>query len=71
MFVVQIRAKATRNMDYLDSAAMYCSVPVALSLDLASDVRDDGIQYRAGFHQVSPAFLPQIQPVPPSDLCSH
>lgn len=50
---MQVRAKATRNMDYLDSAAMYCNIPLALSLDLASDVRDDGIQYRAGLHQAS------------------
>ncbi len=46
-----MRAKAVRNMQYLDSAAAYSTVPLAVSLDLCSVVRGDGIQYRAGFHQ--------------------
>lgn len=37
---------------YLDSAASECYVPLAMSLDLASNDRPDGIQYRAGLHQV-------------------
>lgn len=53
----QVKAKATRNMDYLDSAATYCNVPLALSLDLASDARDDGIQYRAGLYKVYKRLL--------------
>lgn len=40
------------NQDYLDSAATYCAVPMAMSLDLASKDRPDGIQYRVGLHQV-------------------
>ena len=48
-------------MEYLDSAATYCGVPLALSLDLASTIRDDGIQYRAGIHQVRAATpLPSL-----------
>ena len=58
--LLQIKAKATRNIDYLDSSATYCNIPLALSLDLSSDVRDDGIQYRAGLHQASSkSSLPQ------------
>lgn len=41
------------NQEYLDSAANYSTVPMALSLDLASKDRPDGIQYRVGLHQVS------------------
>jgi hypothetical protein len=40
------------NQEYLDSAANYSTVPMALSLDLASKDRPDGIQYRVGLHQV-------------------
>lgn len=58
---MQIKAKATRNMDYLDSAATYCNIPLALSLDLSSDVRDDGIQYRAGLHQASNSSSPKVK----------
>ena len=48
----ELRAAATRHMEYLDSAATYCTMPLALSLDLASSARSDGIQYKAGIHQV-------------------
>ena len=40
------------NQEYLDSAASYNTVPMAMSLDLASKDRPDGIQYRVGLHQV-------------------
>ena len=40
------------NQEYLDSAANYSTVPMAMSLDLASKDRPDGIQYRVGLHQV-------------------
>ena len=43
---------AAWNQEYLDSAASYNTVPMAMSLDLASKDRPDGIQYRAGLHQV-------------------
>ena len=43
---------AARNQDYLDSAANYSTVPLSLSLDIASKDRPDGIQYRVGVHQV-------------------
>lgn len=42
------------NQEYLDSAAKYSAVPMAMSLDLASKDRPDGIQYRVGVHQVCP-----------------
>ena len=40
------------NQEHLDSAASYNTVPMAMSLDLASKDRPDGIQYRVGLHQV-------------------
>lgn len=43
---------AAWNQEYVDSAASYNTVPMAMSLDLASKDRPDGIQYRAGLHQV-------------------
>ncbi|KAL0051417.1 hypothetical protein WJX82_007067 [Trebouxia sp. C0006] len=51
------------NQEYLDSAANYSTVPMALSLDLASKDRPDGIQYRVGLHQVS---APEVEG---SQLC--
>ncbi len=44
------------NEEYLDSAAAYCRVPLSSSLDVASQDRQDGIQYRVGVHHVSPHF---------------
>ena len=41
------------NEEYLDSAAAYCTVPLSSSLDVASQDRQDGIQYRVGVHHVS------------------
>lgn len=43
---------AAWNQEHVDSAACYNTVPMAMSLDLASKDRPDGIQYRAGLHQV-------------------
>lgn len=40
------------NEEYLDSAAAYCRVPLSSSLDMASQNRQDGIQYRVGVHHV-------------------
>ncbi|CAK0784857.1 hypothetical protein CVIRNUC_008062 [Coccomyxa viridis] len=41
------------NEQALDSAAAYCRVPMSSSVDLASQTRQDGIQYRVGVHQVT------------------
>ncbi len=41
------------NEQALDSAAAYCQVPLSSSVDLASHIRQDGIQYRVGVHQAS------------------
>ncbi|KAK9808249.1 hypothetical protein WJX73_003474 [Symbiochloris irregularis] len=49
----QLNATVSHRGSYLDSAASECYVPLAMSLDLASNDRPDGIQYRAGLHQVS------------------
>lgn len=40
------------NQDYVDSSGEYAHVPLAASLDLASQYRPDGLQYRVGLHQV-------------------
>ncbi|KAL3142995.1 hypothetical protein ABBQ38_003276 [Trebouxia sp. C0009 RCD-2024] len=52
---------AAWNQEYVDSAASYNTVPMAMSLDLASKDRPDGIQYRAGLHQVSAAEVEGLQ----------
>lgn len=41
------------NEEDLDSAAAYCTVPLSSSIDVASQDRQDGIQYRVGVHHVS------------------
>ena len=46
------QALAAWNGEFLDSAAAYCVVPLALALDVGSTERADGIQYRLGLHQV-------------------
>ena len=43
---------ASLNQDYLDSAANYTTVPLSISVDLASKDRPEGLQYRVGVHQV-------------------
>ena len=43
---------AAWNQEYLDSAANYSTVPMAMSLDAVSKDRPDGIQYRLGVHKV-------------------
>lgn len=50
-----LMATVALNEEFLDSAAAYCRVPVFSSLDVASQDRQDGIQYRAGIHQVCPS----------------
>ncbi len=45
------QASAAWNGEFLDSAAAYCAVPLALALDVGSTARADGIQYRVGLHQ--------------------
>lgn len=40
------------NEGNLDSAAAYCQVPLASAVDVASQDRQDGIQYRVGMYQV-------------------
>ncbi|KAK9806896.1 hypothetical protein WJX72_006721 [[Myrmecia] bisecta] len=48
----ELMASAAWGQEYLDSAASYCPVPLTLSMDVASKARADGMQYRAGVHQV-------------------
>ena len=45
------------NEEDLDSAAAYCTVPLSSSIDVASQDRQDGIQYRVGVHHVSPSHF--------------
>ncbi len=52
------------NEEALDSAASYCRVPMSSSLDLASHIRQDGIQYRVGIHQVLNLALRSCAGVP-------
>lgn len=40
------------SQEYLDGAAEYCLVPLTLTLDVLSDDRSDGLQYRMGLHHV-------------------
>lgn len=57
------------NEEALDSAASYCRVPMSSSLDLASHIRQDGIQYRVGIHQVlSPSTG---EPCRPASVLEH
>ncbi|KAK9843446.1 hypothetical protein WJX81_003011 [Elliptochloris bilobata] len=49
----ELQASAAWNSEFLDSAAAYCVVPLALALDVGSTQRADGIQYRLGLHHVS------------------
>ncbi|DBA99922.1 TPA: hypothetical protein ACH3X1_013804 [Trebouxia sp. C0004] len=58
------------NQEYLDSAANYSTVPMALSLDLASKDRPDGIQYRVGLHQVSAPEVEGCQMCGPEEATS-
>jgi hypothetical protein len=46
------------NLDYIDNAGDYAHVPLAASLDLASQDRADGLQYRVGLHQVRGCMEP-------------
>lgn len=47
-----LTATAGYNLQYVDSAGDVSHVPLAVSLDLASHDRADGLQYRVGLHQV-------------------
>lgn len=47
-----LSATAGYNLQYVDSTGDVSHVPLAVSLDLASHDRQDGLQYRAGLHQV-------------------
>lgn len=58
---MQLKGMATKNKQYLDSAATYSRVNLASSLDLASNPRGDGIHYRVGFHQASLPLIPPNQ----------
>eukprot|EP00884_Botryococcus_braunii_P003685 jgi/Botrbrau1/13317/Bobra.0315s0015.1 len=49
----ELVATAAVNQEYVDSAMAYCAVPLAVSVDLASKDRPDGIQYRVGLHHAS------------------
>jgi hypothetical protein len=52
-----VAATLGNNLEYLDSSGEYAHVPVVASLDLSSQERGDGLQYRVGLHQVAaPAF---------------
>ncbi len=50
--ILRCAAQAGYHQDYVDSNGEYAHVPLALSLDLASQYRADGLQYRVGLHQV-------------------
>lgn len=47
-----LTATAGYNLPYLDSGGDASHVPLAVSLDLSSHDRADGLQYRVGLHQV-------------------
>ncbi len=47
-----LTATAGYNLQYVDSTGDVSHVPLAVSLDLASHDRQDGLQYRVGLHQV-------------------
>lgn len=47
-----LSATAGYNLSYLDSTGDAAHVPLAVSLDLSSHDRQDGLQYRVGLHQV-------------------
>ena len=47
-----LTATAGYNLQYVDSTGDVSHVPLAISLDLASHDRQDGLQYRVGLHQV-------------------
>jgi hypothetical protein len=47
-----LSATAGYNLQYVDSTGDVSHVPLAVSLDLASHDRQDGLQYRVGLHQV-------------------
>ena len=48
-----VRAVLARDCTYVDSAVSNTVVPLAMSFDVLSKDRPDGIQYRAGLHKVS------------------
>jgi hypothetical protein len=48
-----LSATVGRNMDYVESSGDYARVPFAVSLDLSSLDRPDGLQYRMGLYQVT------------------
>jgi len=48
-----LSATVGRNMDYVESSGDYARVPLAVSLDLSSLDRPDGLQYRLGLYQVT------------------
>ena len=56
------------NEEALDSAASYCRVPMSSSLDLASHIRQDGIQYRVGH---SPGAESKYWGAVPACFCSR
>jgi hypothetical protein len=47
-----LSATAGYNLRYADNTGDVAHVPLAVSLDLASHDRQDGLQYRVGLHQV-------------------
>ena len=56
------------NEDNLDSAAAYCRVPLASAVDVASQDRQDGIQYRVGVYQVGARLLTASERPPRSQV---
>ena len=52
-----LTATAGYNLAYVDSAGDASHVPLAVSLDLSSHDRADGLQYRVGLHQVGSGGL--------------
>ena len=61
-----LTATLGKNLDYIESSGDYARVPLALSVDLSSLDRADGLQYRVGVHQVS-AYPTELSPHTKSD----
>ena len=52
-----IGASLATNLDVGDSGGEYARVPKAVSLDISTTTSQDGLQYRAGVHQVTAPSL--------------
>lgn len=64
-----LTATAGYNLQYLDSSGDVAHVPLAVSLDLSSHDRADGLQYRVGLHQVGRGKKPGACSLRAAVLC--